>query len=89
VHLKLPDETHSVIIPSNTLIFRKEGLQAGLVRNGKAELVPVKISRDYGNSVEIVSGLQPTDAVIMDPSDSLVDGMPVRLSNKPAGGSRR
>ena len=87
VHLKLPDQTHSVTIPSNTLIFRKEGLQVGLVRNGKAELVPVKISRDYGNSVEIVSGLQATDAVIVDPSDSLVAGMPVRLSSKPAGGS--
>ena len=89
VHLKLPDETRSVTIPSNTLIFRKEGLQVGLVRNGKAELVPVKISRDNGNSVEIVSGLQPTDAVIVDPSDSLVAGMPVRLSNKPTGGSGR
>jgi RND family efflux transporter MFP subunit len=89
VHLKLPDETRSVTIPSNTLIFRKEGLQVGLVRNGEAELVPVKISRDYGNSVEIVSGLQPTDAVIVDPSDSLVAGMPVRLSSKPTGGSGR
>src|SRR3982075_1049645 len=89
VHLKLPDETHSVSIPSNTLIFRKEGLQIGLVRNGKAELVPVKISRDYGNSVEIVSGLQPTDAVIVDPSDSLVAGMPVRLRSKPTGGAGR
>ncbi len=87
VHLKLPDQTRSVTIPSNTLIFRKEGLQVGLVSNGKTELVPVKISRDYGNSVEIVSGLQPTDAVIVDPSDSLVAGMPVRLSNKPVGGS--
>jgi len=89
VHLKLPDETRSVTIPSNTLIFRKEGLQVGLVRNGKAELVPVKISRDYGNRVEIVSGLQPTDAVIVDPSDSLVAGMPVRLSTKPGGGTGR
>ena len=89
VHLKLPDETRSVTIPSNTLIFRKEGLQVGLVRNGKAELVPVKISRDYGNRVEIVSGLQPTDAVIVDPSDSLVAGMPVRLSTKPEGGTGR
>jgi RND family efflux transporter MFP subunit len=89
VHLKLPDETRSVTIPSNTLIFRKEGLQVGLVRNDKAELVPVKISRDYGNSVEIVSGLRPTDAVIVDPSDSLVTGMPVRLSNKAAGGSAK
>jgi RND family efflux transporter MFP subunit len=89
VHLKLPDETRSVTIPSNALIFRKEGLQVGLVRDGKAELVPVKISRDYGNSVEIVSGLQPTDAVIVDPSDSLVAGMPVRMSNKSAGGPGR
>jgi len=89
VHLKLPDQTRSVTIPSNTLIFRKEGLQVGLVRNGKAELLPVKIGRDYGNSVEIVSGLQPTDAVIVDPSDSLVAGMAVRMSGKPAGGSRQ
>ena len=87
VHLRLPDQTRSVTIPSNTLIFRKEGLQVGLVSNGRAELVPIKISRDYGNNVEIVSGLQPTDAVIVDPSDSLVAGMPVRLNNKPVGGS--
>jgi RND family efflux transporter MFP subunit len=89
VHLKLPDETRSVTIPSNTLIFRKEGLQVGLVRNGKAELVPVKIGRDYGSTVEIVSGLQPPNAVIVDPSDSLVAGMPVRLISKPTGGSGR
>jgi len=63
-------------------------LQVGLVRDGKAELVPIKIGRDYGNSVEIVSGLQPTDNVIVDPSDSLVTGMPVRLSGKSAGGSK-
>jgi len=89
VHLKLPDQTRSVTVPSNTLIFRKEGLQVGLVHNDKAELIPVKIGRDYGSSVEIVSGLQPTDAVIVDPSDSLVAGMPVRLSNKPVGGPGR
>src|SRR5579862_645879 len=89
VHLKLPDETRSVTIPSNTLIFRKEGLQIGLVRNGKAELVPVKIGHDYGNSVEIVSGLQSTDAVIVDPSDSLVAGLPVRVRSKSTGGSGR
>jgi RND family efflux transporter MFP subunit len=87
VHLKLPDQTRSVVISSNTLIFRKEGLQVGLVRDGKAALVPVKIGHDFGNSVEIISGLQPTDAVIVDPSDSLVDGMPVRMNAKSAGGA--
>jgi RND family efflux transporter MFP subunit len=85
VHLKLPDQTHSVTIPANALIFRKEGLQVALVRDGKAELAPVKISRDYGNTVEIISGLQPTDAVVVDPSDSLIAGTPVRLSNKGTG----
>lgn len=89
VHLKLPEETRSVTIPANALIFRKEGLQVGLVRDGKAEIVPVKISHDYGNTVEIISGLQPTDAVIVDPSDSLVDGTPVRASNNRSGGSRQ
>jgi multidrug efflux pump subunit AcrA (membrane-fusion protein) len=47
----------------------------------------VKINHDYGNSVEINSGLQPTDAVIVDPSDSLIDGTPVRVSKNTAGGS--
>jgi len=87
VHLKLPDTTHSVTIPSNALIFRKEGLQVALARDGKARFVAVKINHDYGNSVEINSGLQPTDAVIVDPSDSLIDGTPVRVSKNTAGGS--
>jgi RND family efflux transporter MFP subunit len=90
VHLKLPDATHSVTIPANTLIFRKEGLQVALARDGKARLVSVKINHDFGNSVEIVSSLEPTDAVIVDPSDSLVDGTSVRISNNSsAGGSAK
>jgi len=89
VHLKLPEVTHSVTIPADTLIFRKEGLQVALVRDGKARLVSVKINHDYGNSVDIVSGLQPADAVIVDPSDSLVDGTPVRVSDNSAGGPAR
>ena len=89
VHLKLPDATQSVTIPANALIFRKEGLQVALVRDGKAQLVSVKINHDYGNSVEIVSSLQPTDAVIVDPSDSLVDLTAVRVNNNSAGGSAK
>jgi multidrug efflux pump subunit AcrA (membrane-fusion protein) len=55
------------------------------VRNGRAELVPVTIGRDYGATVEIVSGLRASDEVIVDPSDSLVSGTPVRIN---AGGSK-
>jgi RND family efflux transporter MFP subunit len=89
VHLNLLSATHSVTIPADTLIFRKEGLQVAIVRDGKARLISVKLNHDYGNSVEIASGLQPTDAVIADPSDSLVDDTPVRVSNNSTGGSAR
>jgi RND family efflux transporter MFP subunit len=88
VHFKLPSATHSVTLPAETLIFRKEGLQVALVRDGKARLVAVKINHDYGDS-ESVFGLQPTDAVIVDPSDSLVDDTQVRVSNNSAGGSAK
>jgi RND family efflux transporter MFP subunit len=77
VHLSLPGNTNSVIIPANTLLFRREGLQVGVVRQNHAELVSVRIGRDYGDSVEIVSGLKPADAVIVNPSDSLISGAPV------------
>jgi multidrug efflux pump subunit AcrA (membrane-fusion protein) len=56
-----------------------------VVRNHKAELVPVKISRDYGTTVEINSGLQPTESVILSPSDSLVSGTPVKIASQKAG----
>jgi RND family efflux transporter MFP subunit len=85
VHLKLPSRIRSVTIPANTLLFRREGLRVGFVRNGRAELVPVTIGRDYGATVEIVSGLRASDEVIVDPSDSLVSGTPVRIN---AGGSK-
>lgn len=80
VHLKLPAQIRSVTIPANTLLFRREGLRVGVVRHGQAELVPVTIGRDYGATVEIVSGLRSTDAIILDPSDSLVSGAKVRVA---------
>jgi len=86
VHLQLPMEIRSVTIPSNTLLFRREGLQVGLVRDGKAELIPVKIGRDYGSSVEIVSGLTSSDSVILDPSDSLVSGTQVEVNRSSSAG---
>lgn len=87
VHLKLPTEIRSVTIPSSALLFRREGLQVGLVRNGQAELVPVKIGRDYGSTVEIVSGLQVSDVVILAPADSLISGTPVAVSQQSPEGA--
>lgn len=85
VHLKLPADARSLTIPSNTLIFRKDGLQVAVVRDGKAELMRVTPGHDYGDSMEVLAGLQPDDDVILSPSDSLISGTPVQL-NKPASG---
>ena len=89
VRLKLPQTVSSVTIPANTLLFRSEGLRVGVVRNGRAELVPVTIGRDYGSSVEVVSGLQPTDRVILNPSDSLISGTTVQVNAPPAQAAAR
>ena len=92
VHLKLPQNAHAVTqpltIPANTLLFRSEGLRVGVVRDGHAELVPLKIGRDFGSTVEVVAGLQPTDRLIINPSDSLTSGSPVQASASQAGGSK-
>ena len=88
VHFALPAKTQSVTIPSNALLFRAEGLRVAVVRDGRAELVPISIGRDYGDRVEVISGLKAADAVIANPSDSLVSGTTVRVSkghDRPAG----
>jgi RND family efflux transporter MFP subunit len=82
VRLRVGREARGLTIPANTLLFRSEGLRVAVVRNGRAELVPVTIGRDYGRSVEVLSGLGPADAVILDPADSLVSGIAVRVSDR-------
>jgi RND family efflux transporter MFP subunit len=77
VQFHLPPIRNSVTIPSNTLLFRAEGLRVGVVRGGRVQLVQVTIGQDFGNAVEVISGLTPADEVILDPSDSLASGMQV------------
>lgn len=83
VHFKVPNHAESLSIPANTLLFRSEGLRVGVVRNNRVFLIPVTIAHDAGSTVEIRSGPSPSDAVILDPSDSLADGQEVHVgSNK-------
>lgn len=87
VHLALPRQVASLIIPSNTLLFRSEGLRVGVVRNNVAQLVPITIGTDYGETVAVVSGLTPSDQVIENPSDSLVSGTHVQITQSPPPGA--
>jgi RND family efflux transporter MFP subunit len=91
IHFTLPERPQAMTVPANTLLFRSEGLRVGIVRNGTAQLVPITIGRDYGDRVEVLSGLGPTDHVILNPSDSLLSGTAVRLAaiaarDRPKGG---
>jgi RND family efflux transporter MFP subunit len=80
VHLKLPSKVEAVTVPSNALLFRAEGLQVALVRNGETALVSVIMGRDYGDSVEILHGVHAGDSVIVNPSDSIVSGEKVQVT---------
>ena len=86
VHFHLPPIANTVTIPSNALLFREEGLRVGVVRGDRVQLVPVTIGHDFGNSVEITSGLTVADEVILDPSDSLASGTEVHPRIVSAGG---
>jgi RND family efflux transporter MFP subunit len=85
VHLKVPASTGSVTLPSNALLFRSEGLRAGVVRDSHVVLTPITIGQDYGGAVEVLSGLTPNDAVIVNPSDSLANGAAVRVHAERVG----
>jgi RND family efflux transporter MFP subunit len=79
VHLKVPTQASTLLLPVNTLIFRSEGLHVGIVKDGKVELSAVSPGHDFGSQIEIVSGLKPDDQVIVDPPDSLVSGQEVEI----------
>jgi membrane fusion protein, multidrug efflux system len=74
-----------VTLPNNTLLFRAQGLQVGVVRaDNSVELRDIKVGRDFGTTIEIVQGVTPSDKVILNPADSLVTGDVVRVSATPA-----
>jgi RND family efflux transporter MFP subunit len=79
VHLKVATHASTLLLPVNTLLFRSEGLRAGVVKDGKVALAAVTPGRDFGNQIEIVSGLKPDDQVIINPPDSLVSGQQVQI----------
>jgi RND family efflux transporter MFP subunit len=83
VHFKVPSHVTTFILPVETLLFRKEGLRVAVVNNGQAELIPVTPGRDFGNAIEIITGLKGNESVITSPPDSIVAGEKVQIA-KPA-----
>ncbi len=84
VHFKVPEHAASLNVPSNTILFRSEGLRVGVVHGDHVHLAPITIGHDNGSSVEVLTGLQPNDQVILDPSDSLSEGQQVEANQATA-----
>ena len=81
INLKLQGDTGLVTVPSNVLLFRSEGTAVGIVHpDGKVEVRKVVINRDLGDKLQISQGLSESDQVIVNPSDSLADGMTVNIA---------
>lgn len=89
VHLKLKGETPALVVPVNTLMFRGDGVQVAVVdKDQKVILNTVTLGRDYGTTIEVLTGLAATDAVVLNPSDSLVGGTKVRVVKPPVSKSK-
>ena len=79
------------MIPVNTLLFRAEGLRVAVVKDGKAELVPLTLGRDFGSEVEVLTGLSGDEQLVVNPPDSIVSGQQVRTAQNdanPNGGTK-
>ncbi len=86
IHFKIKSTNSTLIIPSTSLIFRSKGLRVPVLGAGnRVHLLPVTLGRDFGNTVEVIAGLQDNASIIANPPDSLVEGEVVRVVNsKPA-----
>jgi RND family efflux transporter MFP subunit len=80
VAFKFAGDAPFLAIPENALIFQREGAAVGIVNaDGKVEIRKITIHEDFGNRLEISQGLSPSEEVILNPSDSLSDGMTIKI----------
>ena len=69
------------MLPVNAMLFRQEGTRVAVVgSDNKVRLRPITIGRDFGNTLEILSGLTPADRIVVNPADSLEDGQQVLVA---------
>jgi RND family efflux transporter MFP subunit len=81
VHIKTPAGNPSVRLPASALLFRAEGLRVATIDdNGHAKLHPISIGRDFGKEVEVLTGIEAGQMVILDPPDSIIDDEQVRIA---------
>ena len=97
VDLRTARSNPPLLIPGDTLVARPDGTQVAIVTDGHViHFQRIELGRDYGDRVEVISGVQPGQKVVVNPGDTVREGVkvnPVLLKEKPAatagpGGSR-
>jgi RND family efflux transporter MFP subunit len=83
VELKIPRKTPSMIVPSEAIIFNRDGLSVAVVENGVARIHPVTVVRDFGTTVEVSAGVKEGDQVILNPPVDFIDGQKVQVRPGP------
>jgi RND family efflux transporter MFP subunit len=85
VTISLPTSTGTVIVPATALLFRSEGMRVATIGSDqRVKLVKVTPGRDFGREVEVLAGLAPDARIVVNPSDSLVDGIEVKPVSPPS-----
>jgi RND family efflux transporter MFP subunit len=83
VELKIPRKAPSLIVPSEAIIFNREGLSVAVVEGGVAHIRKIGLVRDLGTSVEVNAGVSAGDQVILSPQVDLTDGRKVATRTPP------
>jgi RND family efflux transporter MFP subunit len=84
IHFKLPSANETLRVPANTVLFRADGLQIATVDSSrKIKMKNITQGRDFGRTIEVLDGLEAQDNIVVNPSDSIEDGIAVRIAPPP------
>ena len=89
VHFATGTSVPRITIPVNAMLFRAEGPRVAVVdKDSTVHLHPISIGRDFGATLEILGGLEVSDRIIINPSDSLEEGQKVHVATPNQGAPR-
>jgi RND family efflux transporter MFP subunit len=80
VELHIPRKTPAMIVPAEALIFNRDGQQVAVVKDDQTHLRKVNVARDFGASVEVTTGIDPGDNVVLNPMVDLAEGQQVKIA---------
>jgi RND family efflux transporter MFP subunit len=84
VEMRVPRRTPSFIVPAGAVIFNQYGLHVAVVQNGTVHMQEITIARDLGTQVELLTGVENGDEVVLNPPADLEDGSKVQIQAAPA-----